>query len=87
MTLPDLETCKSFDVYLKKPKVWENTTPAPVEKLGSIIASTLQNASKRWKTGPQDKFFEGVDSEKLVLQGGLQLVVILLTKGLGEEEI
>ena len=87
VTPPDLETCKSFDVYLKKLKVWENTTPAPVEKLGSIIASTLPNESKRWKTGLQDKFFEGVDSEKLVLQGGLQLVVKFLTKELGEEEI
>ena len=39
VTPPDLETCKSFDVYLKKLKVWENTTPAPKDKLGSIIAA------------------------------------------------
>ena len=87
VTPPDLETCKSFDVYLKKLTVWENTTPAPEEKLGSIIASTLPNESKRWKTGLQDKFFEGVDSEKLVLKGGLKLVINFLTKELGEEEI
>ena len=87
VTPPDLETCKNFDVYFKKLKVWENTTPAPEEKLGSIIASTLPNESKRWKTGLQDKFFEGVDSEKLVLKSGLKLVVDFLTKELDEEEI
>ena len=84
---PDLETCKSFDVYLKKLKVWESTTPAPKDKLGSIIASSLPNESKRWKKGLQDKFFEGVDSEVLVTSGGLELVRTFLTKELGEEEL
>ena len=56
VTHPDLETCKSFyfDVYLKKMKVWERTTPAPKDMLGSIIASSLPNESKRWKKGLQE---------------------------------
>ena len=48
VTPPDLEECKSFDTYKKRLLVWEATTPAPEEKHGAIIASTLPNASKRW---------------------------------------
>ena len=87
VTPPDLETCKTFDVYLKKLKVWELTTPAPKEKLGSIIAASLPNESNRWKKGLQDKFFEEVDSDKLVLAAGLKLVTDFLTKELGEDEL
>ena len=54
---PDIEECKSFDVYLTKLKVWEATTPAPEDKRGAIIASCLPNNSKRYKKDLQDKFF------------------------------
>ena len=87
VTPPDLESSKSFDVYLKQLKVWEATTPAPKEKHGAIIASTLPNDSKKFKSELQDKFYEQVDSEKLVTAEGLKLVTEFLKKELGEQDL
>ena len=39
--LPDLDECKSYDVYLTKLKVWEATTPAVKSKQGALIAASL----------------------------------------------
>ena len=84
---PDIEECKSFDVYLTKLKVWEATTPAPEDKRGAIIASSLPNNSKRYKKDLQDKFFEQVDGDKLVTTEGINLVKTFLKKELGEEDL
>ena len=84
---PDLEECKSFDVYLTKLKVWEATTPAPEETRGAIIASSLPNNSKKFKKDLQDKFYEQVDGDKLVTKEGVELVKTFLKKELGEEDL
>ena len=84
---PDIEECKSFDVYLTKLKVWEATTPAPEDKRGAIIASSLPNNSKRYKKDLQDKFFEQVDGDKLVTTEGIDLVKTFLKKELGEKDL
>ena len=84
---PDLDSCKSFDVYLTKLKVWEATTPAPEDKRGAIIASSLPNNSTRYKKDLQDKFYEQVDGEALVRAGGVELVKEYLKKELGEEDL
>ena len=82
---PDLEECKSFDVYLTKLKVWEKTTLAPEETRGAIIASSLPNNSKKWKKDLQDKFYEQVDGDKLVTKAGVGLVLTFLKKELGDD--
>ena len=87
VTPPDLEDCKSFDTYKKRLLVWEATTPAPEEKRGAIIASTLPNTSRRWPKDLQDKFFEQVDGEALVLKNGLKLVKEFLEKELAEDDL
>ena len=87
VTPPDLDECKSFDTYKKRLLVWEHTTPAPEEKRGAIIASTLPNNSKRWPKDLQDKFFEQVDGDKLVTADGLKLVRDFLETELAEEEL
>ena len=84
---PNLDECKSFDVYLTKLDVWEATTPADKAKLGALIAASLPNDSTRYKKDLQDKFFEQVDGKKLVTEGGLQLVKDFLKKELGEEDL
>ena len=84
---PELEECKNFDVYLKQLKVWKATTPAPAEKHGAIIASTLPNNSKKYKADLQDKFYEQVDSDKLITKEGLDLVISFLKKELGEQDL
>ena len=84
---PDLDSCKSFDVYLTKLTVWEATTPAPEDKRGAIIASSLPNDSKRYKRDLQDKFYEQVDGLALVRAGGVKLVKDFLVKELGEEDL
>ena len=84
---PDLEECKNFDTYKKRLLVWEHTTPAPAEKRGAIIASTLPNNSKRWPKDLQDKFFEQVDGDALVLSNGLKLVKDFLEKELAEDDL
>ena len=61
---PDLEECKSFDVYMTKLTVWEATTPAENSKRGALIAASLP------KKDMQDKFFEQVDGTKLVTEEG-----------------
>ena len=48
LTPLDLNHCKSFDTYKTRLKVWEATTPAPINKHGAIIASSLPNEGKRW---------------------------------------
>ena len=87
VTPPDLEDCKSFDTYKKRLLVWEATTPAPEEKRGAIIASTLPNTSRRWPKDLQDKFFEQMDGEALVLKNGLKLVKEFLEKELAEDDL
>ena len=84
---PDLDSCKSFDVYLTKLTVWEATTPAPEESRGAIIASSLPNNSSRYKKDLQDKFYEQVDGLALVRTGGVKLVRDFLVKELGEEDL
>ena len=84
---PDLDSCKSFDVYLTKLTVWEATTPAPEESRGAIIASSLPNNSTRYKRDLQDKFYEQVDGLALVRSGGVKLVKEFLVKELGEEDL
>ena len=84
---PNLDECKSFDVYLTKLEVWEATTPADKSKLGALIAALLPNNSVRYKKDLQDKFFEQVDGKKLVTVDGLQLVKDFLKKELGEEDL
>ena len=84
---PDLEECKSFDVYMTKLTVWEATTPAEVEKRGALIAASLPNKSVKYKKDLQDKFFEQVDGTKLVTKEGLALVKAFLKKELGEEDL
>ena len=87
VTPPDLEDCKSFDTYKTRLKVLELTTPAPKDKHGAIIASTLPNNSKRWPKDLQDKFFETVDGDVLVTEDGLELVKDFLEDELAEEEL
>ena len=87
VTPPDLADCKSFDTYKTRLKVWELTTPAPKDKHGAIIASTLPNNSKRWRKDLQDKFFENVDGDKLVTEDGLKLVRDFLEDELAEEAL
>ena len=84
---PELDSCKSFDVYLTKLTVWEATTPAPEEKRGAIIASSLPNNSTRYKKDLQDRFYEQVDGLALVRAGGVKLVRDFLVKELGEEDL
>ena len=67
---PNLDECKSFDVYLTKLEVWEATTPADKSKLGALIAASLPNDSVKYKKDLQDKFFEQVDGEKLATVEG-----------------
>ena len=78
---PDLEECKSFDVYMTKLTVWEATTPAENSKRGALIAASLP------KKDLQDKFFEQVDGTKLVTEEGLELVKTNLKKELGESDL
>ena len=85
--LIDLEECKSFDVYLTKLTVWEATTPAEKDKRGALIAASLPNNSSRYKKDLQDKFYEQVDSDKLVTKDGLEMVKSWLKKELGEEDL
>ena len=87
VTPPDLETSSSYDVYLKRLKVWEATTPAPKATHGPIIAGTLPNESVKYGKDLQDKFYEWVDSEALCKEGGLELVREFLKKELGEEDL
>ena len=84
---PDLEKCKSFDVYLTKLTVWEATTPADKAKRGALIAASLPNNSVRYKKDLQDKFYEQVDSSKLITNEGLEIVKTWLKKELGEEDL
>ena len=84
---PDLEECKSFDVYLTKLAVWEATTPAEKSKRGALIAASLPNNSVKYKKDLQDKFFEQVDGSKLVTDQGLDLVKTFLKKELGESDL
>ena len=84
---PDLEKCKSFDVYLTKLTVWEATTPAEKSKRGPLIAASLPNNSVRYKKDLQDKFYEQVDSSKLIKDEGLEIVKTWLKKELGEEDL
>ena len=84
---PDLEECKSFDVYLTKLAVWEATTPAEKSKRGALIAASLPNNSVKYKKHLQDKFFEQVDGSKLVTDQGLDLVKTFLKKELGESDL
>ena len=84
---PDLDSCKSYDVYLKRLQVWEATTPAPASKRGPIIASSLPNDSQRYKKDLQDKFFEWVDCTRLCGDTGLDLVKEFLAKELSEEDL
>ena len=84
---PDLEECKSFEVYMTKLTVWEATTPAPKDKRGALIAASLPNDSVRYKKDLQDKFFEQVDGTKLVTEERLQLVKTFLQKELGEADL
>ena len=84
---PDLEDCKSYDTYKKRLIVWEATTPAPNDNKGAIIAGTLPNISTKWPQDLQDKFFEQVDGEELVKEGGLQLVKDFLGKELAEDDL
>ena len=87
VTPPDFETSSSYDVYLKRLKVWEATTPAPKATHGPIIAGTLPNESLKYGKDLQDKFYEWVDSEALCKEGGLELVREFLKKELGEEDL
>ena len=84
---PDLEKCKSFDVYLTKLTVWEATTPAEKSKRGALIAASLPNNSVRYKKDLQDKFYEQVDSSQLITEEGLEIVKTWLKKELGEEDL
>ena len=84
---PDLDECKSYDVYLTKLKVWEATTPAVKSKQGALIAASLPNNSVKYKKDLQNKFFEQVDGDKLVTDEGLDLVKAFLKKELGEEDL
>ena len=74
-------------MYLTKLTVWEATTPAPEDKRGAIIASSLPNDSTRYKRDLQDKFYEQVDGLALVRAGGVKLVRDFLVKELGEEDL
>ena len=87
VTPPDLEQCKTYDVYVKRLTVWEVTTPAPKNTHGPIIAGGLPNESLKYGKGLQDKFFEQVDTDELVKETGLQLVKDFLQKELGETDL
>ena len=50
---PELEECKSFDVFMTLLRVWEATTLTPKDKRGALIAASLPDKSV--------KFFEQVD--------------------------
>ena len=66
VTPPSLDECKTYDVFVKRLKVWEATTPAPKTTHGPIIAGGLPNESLKYGKGLQDKFFEQVDTDELV---------------------
>ena len=67
--------------------MWQATTPAPAEKHGAIIASTLPNSSKKYKEDLHDKFFEQVDRDKLITSEGLDIMIKFLQKELGEQDL
>ena len=73
---PDLEECKSLDVYMTKLRVREATTPAEKVKRGALIAASLPKCKKDL----QHKIFKQVDGAKLVSEEGLKLVKTFLKK-------
>ena len=83
---PILDDSESFDLYLKRLKMWKITGGVEKERQGGLVVQTLSNRSK-FKVGLADKLLELHDVEELVGEKGIDLVQAFLEKELGKKKI
>ena len=83
---PVLDDSESFDLYLKRLKMWRITGGVEKERQGGLVVQTLSNKSK-FKVGLADKLLELHSVDDLVGESGIDLVQEFLEKELGKKKI
>ena len=83
---PILDDSESFDLYLKRLKMWRITGGVEKERQGGLVVQTLSNRSK-FKLGLADKLLELHSVEDLVGELEIDLVQTFLEKELGKKKI
>ena len=83
---PVLDDSESFDLYMKRLKMWRITGGVEKERQGGLVVQTLSNKSK-FKVGLADKLLELHSVEDLVGKNGIDLVQTFLEKELGKKKI
>ena len=83
---PLLDDSESFDLYMKRLKMWRITGGVERDRQGGLVVQTLSNKSK-FKVGLADKLLELHSVEDLVGEKGIDLVQEFLEKELGKKKI
>ena len=86
MLPPILAECKSFEVFLRKLKVWAAFTCVKAQ-LGMLVAESLQNSSTKFKKDLQDKMSEQGIKTYVTITRGLEIVVNWLDNSYKQHQI
>lgn len=86
VTPPDLNECKTYEIFKRELQAWKSVTELSLAKQGNFVALSLPNKSK-FGNDLRERVFENISAEDLATTAGLTKVIEFLDSELGKSAV
>ena len=86
VTPPDLNDCKTYEIYKRELQAWKSVTDLAAAKQGNIVVLSLPNKSK-FGNDLRERVFDNISAAELAGDTGLAKVIKFLDKELGKSAV